>query len=74
MKYSILFYLFLILLVLLRVSEYGLDFINYTTLFISWETVFGSGCTVTVESFENCFTLIFIFFYSQLVNFKVPRQ
>ena len=40
------------LLVLLRVSELGLDFINYTSIGIFCETVFGKpGYTVTVGSF-----------------------
>ena len=48
-------YIFLFIsniLVLLRVSELGLDFINYTILDIFCETVFGKpGYTVTVRSF-----------------------
>ena len=40
------------ILVLLGVSEFGLDFINYTSLGIFCETVFGKpGYTVTVGSF-----------------------
>ena len=42
----------LLLFVLFRVSELGLDFINYTSLGIFFETVFGKpGYTVTVGSF-----------------------
>ena len=55
LKYYIYIYLFISnILVLLRVSELGLDFINYTSLgtCIFCETVFGEpGYTVTVGSF-----------------------
>ena len=61
MIYCILFYLFLTLLVLLHVSEYGLEIIKYTSLVISCETVFAPGCTVTVGSLENCFTASLFF-------------
>ena len=63
LKYYIYIYIYIYLfifdiLVLLRVSELGLDFINYTSLGIFYETVFGNpGYTVTVGRFKNRFTI-----------------